>query len=193
MEFPFTGAIAFMEKDLDFPMFWLACLHHVLELLLQAAIVKKLGPTSGPNEKYNTRFEEFFNTMEAEEVEKIRVDAPNRQGLFSGEDDVSCEFLESTRTFFSHFMSETNKFQWDDYGEFAKLIMVSAYYKKLFLLGRFSSLVRLLGHVFCKYGLNTLHTFSFFSFFRAWIRSFHGLKPWAQSTMLVGWHVPFMR
>ena len=124
-----TGAIAFMERDLGYPMFWLACLHHVLELLLQAAIVEKLGPTSGPNEKYNSRFEEFFNTMEAEEKEKIRADAPNRRdGLFKFEDDVTQEFLESTREFFYNFMSEANGFQRDDYGEFANLIMVRVYW-----------------------------------------------------------------
>ena len=99
-------------------------MHHVLELLLQAAMEQKMGPTSGPREKYFTRFEEYFNSLSEEEVEEIRVDAPSRLGLFSSEDDVTKEFLESTKTFFTTFMSEANGFQRDDYLEFANLIMV---------------------------------------------------------------------
>ena len=66
-----AGAVAFMEADLGSPMMWLACLHHVLELLLEKAIAVKLGPSSGPREKYFARFESFFNSMNNEEKEKI--------------------------------------------------------------------------------------------------------------------------
>ena len=113
-----------MEADLGSPMMWLACLHHVLELLLEKAIAVKLGPSSGPREKYFARFESFFNSMNDEEKEKIRTDAPTRRNLLSAEDDVTREFFESTRSFFSDFMSEANGFQRDDYLEFARLIMV---------------------------------------------------------------------
>ena len=119
-----SGANVFLEADLETPVFWFACLHHVMELLLGAAMTEKLGPTSGPREKYFVRFESFFNSLSKEEVEEIRRQAPSRVALFSPEDDITREFLESTRVFFSSFMAESNGFQRDDYLEFARMIMV---------------------------------------------------------------------
>ena len=105
-------------------MLWMACLHHVMELLLHGALTQKLGPTSGPSEKYFTRFQSYFNSLAKEEVEKVRVEATACVGLLSPEDEVTREFMESTKAFFTGFMQESRGFQRDDYREFARLIMV---------------------------------------------------------------------
>ena len=85
----------------------------------------KLGPTFGPREKYFVRFEAYFNALTKTEVEEIRSQATERIALFSPEDDVTREFLESTKAFFTSFMAESNGFQRDDYLEFARMIMVN--------------------------------------------------------------------
>ena len=113
-----------MEQALGGPLLWLACLHHILELVLHEALTQKLGPTLGPTEKYFTRFESYFNSMKKEEVEEIRKGATARLNLLSPEDEVTKEFFESSHAFFANFMSKSNGFQRDDYGEFAHLIMV---------------------------------------------------------------------
>ena len=95
-----------------------------MELLLHAAITEKLGPTSGPREKYFDRFRTYFNSLSKEEVEAIRLDASACLNLLAPEDDVSREFMESTRAFFTNFMKEANGFQRDDYKELARVIMV---------------------------------------------------------------------
>ena len=43
-----------------------------LELLMEAAVAEKLGPSSGPREKYFARFETYFNGLTEEEREAIR-------------------------------------------------------------------------------------------------------------------------
>ena len=84
-------------------------------------MAEKLGPTSGPREKYFARFQTYFNNLEEEEKETIRLDAPNRLGLVAAHDDVTREFLEATKAFFSAF---TGGYQRGDYLEFSCLIKV---------------------------------------------------------------------
>ena len=124
------GANVFIEADLGSPMLWMACLHHVMELLLGAAMTEKLGPTSGPCEKYFMRFEVYFNALTKEEAEEIRLGASQRASLLSPEDEVTKEFIESTRAFFSSFMAEKRGFQRDDYLEFARMIMVITFHSE---------------------------------------------------------------
>ena len=103
---------------------WNACLHHVLDLVVEAAVVEKLGPTSGPTEKYFSRFEAYFNSLTKEEKVEISAEGPTRIAQVAPEDDVTREFLDATKTFFSDFMAQENAFQRGDYLEFARLIMV---------------------------------------------------------------------
>ena len=113
-----------LEAGLGQALIWFACMHHILEILLQAAIVAKLGPSSGPTEKYFARFQEYFNSLTEEEVEEIRLNASSRADFLKEEDDVTREMLDATREFFRSFMSKSNGFQRDDYLEMACLIMV---------------------------------------------------------------------
>ena len=85
-----------MEQALGVALLWLACLHHILELVLHEALTQKLGPTSGPTEKYFARFESYFNSLKKEEVEEIRMAATARLELLSPEDEVTAEFFESS-------------------------------------------------------------------------------------------------
>lgn len=88
---------------------------------MEAAIVDKLGPTSGPTEKYFARFKIYFNGLTKEEKEVIRAEAKNRLPLVAAEDEVTREFLDATKAFFSQF---GESYQRGDYLEFARLIKV---------------------------------------------------------------------
>ena len=52
-----NGANVCLQVYLDKHLLLLACLHHILEIIMGAAITLKLGPISGPREKYFTKFE----------------------------------------------------------------------------------------------------------------------------------------
>ena len=106
------------------PLLWWACLHHILEILLQTAMTEKLGPSSGPTEKYFERFQTYFNSLSTDEREGIRLGASSCVEWLSPTDDITKEMFGSTREFFSHFMAKSNGFQRDDYRELARLIMV---------------------------------------------------------------------
>ena len=83
---------------------WNACLHHILDLLVEAAVVEKLGPTSGPTEKYFSRFEAYFNSLTKEEKVEISAEGPTRVAQVAPEDEVTREFLDATKTFFSEML-----------------------------------------------------------------------------------------
>ena len=92
-----------------------------MDLLMEAAVVEKLGPTSGPREKYFARFEAYFNGLKEEEKEEIRSGAGDQLTMIAAEDDVTREFCDATKTFFSSF---TGAYQRGDYYEFARLVKV---------------------------------------------------------------------
>ena len=117
------GANVFIEQGLGVQLLWCACFHHILDILAELAVEVKLGPSSGPREKYFARFESNFNSLTEEEKETIRVDAPNHIGIVAAEDGITRQFLDATRSFFSQFMAEARPFQRGDYLEFARLIM----------------------------------------------------------------------
>ena len=94
---------------------------------MEAAVVDKLSPTSGPREKYFARFETYFNGLTNKEKEVIRSDANARLGMVGAEDEVR-EFLEATKAFFASY---SGMYQRGDYKEFAGLIKVICLHKKI--------------------------------------------------------------
>ena len=114
---------------------WNACFHHVLELLIEAAIVQKLGPTSGPTEKYFLRFQTYFNDLSKEQKEVIAEEAKGRIAFVAAEDEVTRDFLEATNAFFANY---GDKYQRGDYMEFARLIKVSSNIFNNILRSRFN-------------------------------------------------------
>ena len=117
----FAGANILVSQTAQQQVQWNACLHHVLELLMEAAIVEKLGPTTGPTEKYFARFQSYFNSLETAEKEVIRAEANGRLAFVAPEDEVSREFLEATKAFFANY---GDSYQRGDYMEFARLVKV---------------------------------------------------------------------
>ena len=44
-----SGACTFMEHSLDHEMAWVACRHHIMELVLASIFQALFGPTGGPD------------------------------------------------------------------------------------------------------------------------------------------------
>ena len=67
-------------------MLWLACMYHILELIVEAAITLKLGAISGPMEPIYSRFEKYFDALTEEELEEVMREVPDRTLFLSPED-----------------------------------------------------------------------------------------------------------
>ena len=90
-----------------------------------AAITLKLGPTSGPREKYFTKFEKYFNNLTEEEKEHILEDANEKVKLLAPKDEVTSEFHQRVKKLFSSFFETKHSFQREDYLELARIVLVS--------------------------------------------------------------------
>jgi trans-2-enoyl-CoA reductase len=112
-----------LESFLEKALLWFPCLHHILELEFEAATKDKLGPTSGPKEKYFSRFEEYFNKLSEAEKEDILKDAADKIRLLAPEDDLKREFQIRVKNFFTEFTASSS-FQRGDYQEFCRIVMV---------------------------------------------------------------------
>ena len=121
---PERGANVLIEQELGWQCLWLACLHHILDLLMEAAVVEKLGPTSGPREKYFAKFETYFNSLEEADKNTIVREAIDRIEIFAPEDEVTRSFQAATKAFFINFMVSEPSFQRRDNLEFAHLVML---------------------------------------------------------------------
>jgi hypothetical protein len=75
-----SGTNAYLETYLEKALLWLECLHHILELIAAAAVTLKLGPSSGPKDKVFGQFEQWFNSLTEEEIEKIIAGEFHDQG-----------------------------------------------------------------------------------------------------------------
>ena len=118
------GANVLIEQKLGRQCLWLACLHHILDLLMEAAIAEKLGPTSGPRKKYFAKFEMYFNSLEEADKNTIVREAIDRIEILAPEDEVTRSFQAATKAFFINFMVSEPSFQRRDNLEFAHLVML---------------------------------------------------------------------
>lgn len=59
-----NGACVLLEQKLGKELLWLACRHHVLEVLCSDIFKKVFGPTSGPNVILFRRFQEFWPNID---------------------------------------------------------------------------------------------------------------------------------
>ena len=85
----------------------------------------RVGPTSGPCEKYFARFETFFNALSEEEKAESVSESPRHFQLLEPEDQVTRDLREATRVFFTEFLARENGDLRGDYKELAHLVMVS--------------------------------------------------------------------
>jgi hypothetical protein len=109
-----AGACVILEQELERPMLWLACRHHILELVLAAVFTSALGSSSGPD----------ILPFKAFQTKWCFID----QATFSpGPDDEElCPFLEDVAAPMIEFCKGQLKERQsrDDYQELLELIVV---------------------------------------------------------------------
>ena len=84
-----NGANIHLEMLLEKPLFWFASQHHILELVLSAAIKCKLGQTSGPNDPFSSIFQGCFNGLSRNNMESIIEKAAETIRIIAPKDDVT--------------------------------------------------------------------------------------------------------
>jgi hypothetical protein len=92
---------------------------------MEITTTSKFGPTSGPKEKYFSRFEKYFNSLTDDQLQEIVSESADRIRFFAPEDDLTREFQIRVKNFFAEFRSSNTSFQRGDYLEFSNVLMVS--------------------------------------------------------------------
>ena len=105
-------------------MFWFAFQHHILELILSAAIKCKLSPTFRQNDSFFSKFRDCFNGLSKNNMESIIEKAAEKIRTIAPKDDVTYKFYDFTCTFMKNFNSY-HSIQRGDYLELAKIVQVS--------------------------------------------------------------------
>lgn len=70
----FQGACIRIEKDLDRDLLWLACRHHVSEVILRDVFMECVGPSSGPDIPLFKRFRETWKLYDTTKRSSILSD-----------------------------------------------------------------------------------------------------------------------
>lgn len=65
------GAALLLEQLLEKDLLWLACRHHILEIILEAAFVAKIPGTSGPNVPIFKRFENEWDSIDKKKLKMV--------------------------------------------------------------------------------------------------------------------------
>lgn len=69
-----NGACVLIEQKFDKEMLWLACRHHVFEIMLETIVVSGLGPSTGPEILLFKRFKNTWSEMKLEEYQNVKKD-----------------------------------------------------------------------------------------------------------------------
>ena len=85
-----NGAGTLIEQRLDRAVLYLACRHHVLELVAEKAFVECMGPTSGPDVPLFKRFKDRWASLDLELWDDVADNAPS--DLLANRDDLIATF-----------------------------------------------------------------------------------------------------
>lgn len=69
-----NGACVLIEQKFDKEMLWLACRHHVLEIMLETIVVSGLGPSTGPEILLFKRFKNVWSEMKLQDFQSVKTD-----------------------------------------------------------------------------------------------------------------------
>ena len=75
----FLGANLCLETVLGGARLWWACSHHILEVVVDAAVKVKLGLSSGPTDKIFGRFRNWWGNQSDKDIDEIKKNAATRQ------------------------------------------------------------------------------------------------------------------
>ncbi|GBP08757.1 hypothetical protein EVAR_69905_1 [Eumeta japonica] len=69
-----NGACILMEQKMEKDMLWLACCHHILEIVLEAAVSTALGPSSGPDILFFKIFKNYWSNIDQTDYKTVTSD-----------------------------------------------------------------------------------------------------------------------
>ena len=61
------GACILLEQKMNKEMLWLACRHHIMEIILESVVQNEIGPSSGPDNLFLKRFQKNWQLINKEE------------------------------------------------------------------------------------------------------------------------------
>ncbi|BES92280.1 Hypothetical protein NTJ_05089 [Nesidiocoris tenuis] len=108
-----NGACTLLEQKLNRELLWLACRHHILEIMLEAVVLKSLGPSSGPDILLFVRFRKAWPSLNKEGF-KV-ADDPILQKIGSRNVELVLSFAEKQLDVFQPR---------DDYKELLTLVIM---------------------------------------------------------------------
>lgn len=108
------GACIILEQKMEKDALWLACRHHIMEIMLEAVVVEALGPSSGPEILIFKRFRTFWPN----------IDQNKFSGVSSDPDTLRCveNVISSTISFAEKQLSDSQPR--DDYKELLNLTII---------------------------------------------------------------------
>lgn len=109
-----NGACALLEQKLQKNMLWMACRHHVFEIMLEAVIIKSLGVSSGPDILLFKRFKNSWSSVNQGSFKTIGFDGLIHEEVINSAPDI----IEFSKHQFAEFQPR------DDYKELLELTIV---------------------------------------------------------------------
>lgn len=109
-----NGACILLEQKMEKDMLWLACRHHILEIMLEAVVSTALGPSSGPDILIFKRFKNYWSKIDQSDYKTVTSDP------------ISLESIQNVaQDMISFAQNQLNQYQpRDDYKELLNLTII---------------------------------------------------------------------
>lgn len=109
-----NGACILLEQKMEKELIWLACRHHILEIVLEAVVVSAMGPSSGPEILIFKRFKNYWPKIKQRDFQT----AVSEQSTWSCIENIAADMIAFAN-------NQLQKFQpRDDYKELLHLIII---------------------------------------------------------------------
>lgn len=109
-----NGACILLQQKMGKDMLWLACRHHILEIMLEAVVLTSLGASSGPDILIFKRFQKHWKLVDTTKYQTYRTDDVTVSALA----DIADDRITFAKNQLQEFQPR------DDYKELLNLVIV---------------------------------------------------------------------
>lgn len=103
-----------LEQKMKKDMLWLACRHHIMEIMLEAVVVQALGTSTGPEILIFKRFKKAWNTIAQTDFKTVTSDASTLNEV----ENITTDMISFAQKQLEQFQSR------DDYKELLNLTII---------------------------------------------------------------------
>ena len=96
---PRNGACILLEQKMDKDMLWLACRHHMLEIVLESVVVLCLGFSQAPEILLFTRFKKAWSTIDRATYQTALSDEETERTVCDSRDSMIAFVDKQLKTF----------------------------------------------------------------------------------------------